>query len=173
MTQSTPEKSCPSKLIISALAVYVSLYCIFCVKYLLMAWSKDYSFLSILLDDYTKLVNDKSLVLVIYTILGSVLGGAIRSITSLHKYSALEKSFDVDHLWGYLFSPLLSTIIGILTFCFLQCGLLILTGTVNDNSSSLMVMLGYTASGAVGAYNWDVFIKKLKKLSEKIETPKE
>ena len=36
-----------------------------------------------------------------------------------------------------------------------------------------MVMLGYTASGAVGAYNWDVFIKKLKKLSEKLETPKQ
>lgn len=138
-----------------------------------MAWSKDYSFLSYLLSDYTNLSNNKSLVLVIYTILGAVLGGAILGITSLHKYSAQTKNFDIDHLWGYLLAPLLSTIIGILTFCFLQSGLLILTGNINDNSNSLMVMLGYTAAGAVGAYNWNVFTKKLKKLSEKIEISKE
>lgn len=173
MTLRNSENSFLSKFLISAIAIYVSLYCFFCVKYLLMAWSKDFSFLSHLLNNYTNLVNDKSLILVIYTILGSVLGGAILSITSLHKYSAQTKSFDVDHLWGYLFSPLLSTIIGILTFCFLQSGLLILTGTINDNSGSLMVILGYTAAGSVGAYNWDVFIKKLKNLSEKIETRKE
>ena len=173
MTQSTPDKPFISKFLIPAIAVYIVLYCFFSIKYILMAWSKDYSFLSHLLDNYNNLVNDKSLVLVIYTILGSILGGAILSITSLHKYSAQEKNFDIDHLWGYLFSPLLSTIIGILTFCFLQCGLLILTGTINENSTSLMVMLGYTASGAVGAYNWDVFITKLKKLSEKIERPKQ
>lgn len=173
MTTSNSETSWPSKLLISAIAIYISFYCFFCVKYLLMAWSKDYSFLSHLLNDYTNLINNKSLVLVIYTILGSVLGGAILSITSLHKYSAQTKNFDVDHLWGYLFSPLLSTVIGILTFCFLQSGLLILTGNINDNSGSLMVILGYTAAGSVGAYNWDVFIKKLKKLSDKLETTKE
>ncbi|EKN4822386.1 hypothetical protein ACMU9X_000442 [Yersinia enterocolitica] len=173
MGQDTVRLPIPVKILVYIIAFYISFYSLFSVKFLLMAWSGDFSFLSLILNDYSKLVSNKSLILVIYTIIGAILGGAILGITSLHKYSAKTKSLDFDHLCGYLLAPLLSIIIGILIFCFLQSGLLILTGSINDNSSSVMVMLGYTGVGAIGAYNWDVFIIKLKNLSKKMDESKE
>lgn len=40
--------------------------------------------------------------LAIFTTFGAILGGATLGITSLHKYAAVNKKLDIDHLWGYL-----------------------------------------------------------------------
>ena len=162
----------PLRLLTGVIFLYIATYCLFSIKYLLMAWSGDFAFLGLLLNDYSTLVDNKSLVLVIYTVLGAILGGAVLGITSLHKYSCQAKTFDVDHLWVYLLAPLLAAVIGILTYCFLQSGLLILTGSINDNANTTMVMVGYTGAGAAGAYNWEMFIKKLRHMSKDLEAEK-
>lgn len=97
--------------------------------------------------------------LAIFTTFGAILGGATLGITSLHKYAAVNKKLDIDHLWGYLMAPILSVIIGILIFCLLYSGLIILTGGSNPDTEKNSVKIGYLCMGAICSYNWDVFIK--------------
>jgi len=65
-------------------------------------------------------------------------------------------------------APLLFVIIGILTFCLIQGGLIVFTAGNYDNEKVSSSMLGYVAFGAIGAYNWDVFIEKLQSLSKRL-----
>lgn len=106
--------------------------------------------------------------LAIFTTFGAILGGATLGITSLHKYAAVNKKLDIDHLWGYLMAPILSVIIGILIFCLLYSGLIILTGGSNPDTENNSVKIGYLCMGAICSYNWDVFIKKLQQLSKHV-----
>ncbi|EKN3731991.1 hypothetical protein OU760_001117 [Yersinia enterocolitica] len=107
-----------------------------------------------------------------FTIIGSILGGGILSITSFHRHIAINKNFDSDHLWGFIFSPILSMIIAIIIYSLIQSGLLVLTGSINENTSNISSVLGFTAIGAISAYNWDIFIIKLQDLSSKISDKK-
>ncbi|BEN67763.1 hypothetical protein SMKC073_09370 [Serratia marcescens] len=107
-----------------------------------------------------------------FTFLGSILGGGVLSITSFHRHIAINKNFDNDHLWGFIFSPILSTVIGIIIYSLVQSGLLVLTGTINENSNNISSVLGFTAIGAISAYNWDIFIIKLQELSSKLSDKK-
>ncbi|WP_235896664.1 hypothetical protein [Yersinia vastinensis] len=90
------------------------------------------------------------------------------SITSLHKYSAVTKTLDVDHLWGYFMAPVLSIVIGVLIFCLLYSGLMVLNGGESINAEQTSVKIGYLSLGAICSYNWDVFVMKLQKLSKHV-----
>lgn len=103
-----------------------------------------------------------------FTILGSVLGSALLGIISFHRYKAVEKAFDSDHLWGFIFSPLLALIIGILAFAIIQSGLVVLSGQMSTSTNQDNATLGYLAIGGVTGYNWDVFVKKLQELSKSV-----
>ena len=103
----------------------------------------------------------------LFTQVGSVLGGSLLAIVSFHKYQAIEKAFDKDHLWGFMFSPLLALIIGTLAFAIIQSGLVVLSGGL-DAKDHYTATLGYLSIGGIAGYNWDVFIKKLKDLSKNI-----
>ncbi|MGF1746630.1 hypothetical protein [Vibrio minamisatsumaniensis] len=105
----------------------------------------------------------------LFTQVGAVLGGALLAIVSFHRYQAIEKAFDKDHLWGFLFSPLLALIIGTLAFAIIQSGLVVLSGGL-DTKDHYTATLGYLSIGGIAGYNWDVFIKKLKDLSKNIIT---
>ena len=56
------------------------------------------------------------------TVIGSILGGAILSITSFHRYIAIKKEFDIDHIWGYLLAPILNIVVGLIVYALLQSG---------------------------------------------------
>jgi hypothetical protein len=103
-----------------------------------------------------------------FTILGAILGSALLGIISFHRYKAIEKTFDLDHLWGFFFSPLLAAIVGILMFAIIQSGLIVLSGDLSTAANNESATLGYLAIGGVTGYNWDVFIKKLQDLSKDI-----
>lgn len=138
------------------------------VRYLLLAWSGDYTFLRLLLQPEGDFFISDEIKLATYTVAGALLGGATLSITSLHKYTAVTKTLDVDHLWGYLMAPVLSIVIGLLIFCLLYSGLMVLNGGTNINSEISSVRIGYLSLGAIGSYNWDVFVLKLQKLSKQV-----
>lgn len=110
----------------------------------------------------------------LFTILGSMLGCAVLGIISFHKYKAINKNFDPDHLCGFFLAPLLALIVGILIFAMLQSGLVVLTsGTISESQSSISASLGYLAIGGISGYNWDVFVKKLQELSKNVLNAKE
>lgn len=72
-------------------------------------------------------------------------------------------------------TPILSIIIGILIFCLLYSGMMILSGGFDSGANSQNSMkIGYLSLGAICSYNWDVFILKLQRLSSHLanDTPK-
>ncbi len=150
------------------LFIWVMACTLITVRYLLLAWSGDYTFLHLLLNYESDFVVNDEMKLASYTVAGALLGGATLSITSLHKYSAVTKTLDVDHLWGYLMAPVLSVVIGLLIFFLLYSGLMVLNGGENVNSELSSVRIGYLSLGAIGSYNWDVFLRKMQNLSKHI-----
>lgn len=103
-----------------------------------------------------------------FTCTGALLGVSILNIISFHKYVAIEKNFDIDHVWGFLFSPLLALTIGAVTFGLLQAGLFVLNGNSSLKSTATIQYFGYIGFGAVAGYNWDAFINKIQNLSNNI-----
>ncbi|GAL15050.1 hypothetical protein JCM19233_6064 [Vibrio astriarenae] len=101
----------------------------------------------------------------LFAIIGSLLGSALLGLTSFHRYKAIEKSFETDHIWGYFFLPVLALVVGILVFALIQAGLFVLAGDISSEKSPESATLGYLAIGGVAGYNWDVFIRKLQELS--------
>lgn len=146
---------------------YITVYTSLTVLFLFMAWVNDYSFLPIP-ESFTA-TQTSPLDLPLFTIFGALLGGSTLSITSLHKYTAVTKTLDIDHLWGYLMAPILSIIIGILIFCLLYSGMMVLSGGFDSNTNAHSSMkIGYLSLGAICSYNWDVFILKLQRLSSHV-----
>ncbi len=148
--------------------LYITSYTVFTLKLLVMTWQDNYSFFIFESEVSTFGDAGDQMKLAVFTILGALLGGSTLGIASLHKYSAVTKTLDIDHIWGYLMAPLLSIIIGVLIFCFLQSGLLVLTGETSKNISTTSIKIGYISLGAICSYNWDVFIMKLQKMSDRI-----
>ncbi|EHY1015016.1 hypothetical protein K2V14_003754 [Vibrio vulnificus] len=107
-----------------------------------------------------------------FTMTGSLLGSSILGIISFHRYFAIEKSFDADHIWGFIFAPLLSVIVGALIYAILQSGLFVLSGDMASETDPSSASLGYLAIGGIAGYNWDVFVKKLEELSKNIMNTK-
>ncbi|MFT7680658.1 MAG: glycerol uptake facilitator-like aquaporin [Moritella dasanensis] len=103
--------------------------------------------------------------LLFFTTMGAILGGAILNIISFHKYFSVEKNFNIEYLWGYFFTPILSAVVGIVAFSLVQGGLLVLNGSLADKPESINSALGFIAIGCIAGYNWDVFIRKLQELS--------
>lgn len=147
---------------------YIMTYSSITIRYLFFSWSNNYSFLDGLLYLENNNIISEDVKLAIFTIIGAILGGSTLGIISLHKYSAVTKKLDIDHLWGYLMAPIFSVIIGILIFCFLYSGLMVLTGGTELDADKNSVKIGYLSMGAICSYNWDVFIKKLQKLSKHV-----
>lgn len=143
-------------------------YTLFTIKYLFLSWGGDYGFLKILIQVPGSFVASDEIKLAVFTIIGALFGGATLGITSLHRYSAVTKTLDIDHLWGYLMAPVLSIVIGVLIFCLLYSGLMVLNGGASINSEQVSVKIGYLSLGGICSYNWDVFVMKLQKLSKHV-----
>ncbi|WP_155674601.1 hypothetical protein [Aliivibrio fischeri] len=114
----------------------------------------------------------------LFTMLGALLGCAVLGITSFHRYKAIDKAFDIDHLSGFILAPILALIIGLLIFAMLQSGLVVLTNqsvSTGNTNPETTATLGYLAIGGISGYNWDVFVKKLQELSANVmnTTPQE
>ncbi|ORM65839.1 hypothetical protein PRCB_14480 [Pantoea rodasii] len=148
--------------------IYIMIYTLFAIKYFFLSWAGDYGFLNDLIHPSDSLIANEEIKLAIFTVLGALFGGATLGITSLHRYSAVTKTLDIDHLWGYLMAPILSIVIGILIFCLLYSGLMVLNGGTSVNAGQTSVKIGYLSLGAICSYNWDVFVMKLQKLSKHV-----
>ncbi|MFQ2189849.1 hypothetical protein [Aeromonas jandaei] len=149
-------------------SVYMILYSLTAIWFWFDGWMNNFSSLHCFWNISGEEGFSSSVIFSLFTILGSVFGGALLSITSFHRHFAIEKKFDTDHLWGFFFTPILSIIVGIIVFTLIQSGLLVLSG-VSDNKENISnAALGFTAIGSVAGYNWDVFIRKLQDLSKLI-----
>ncbi len=150
------------------LVSYIVSYALFCVWLLFDGLINEFSAIGWVWGLDKNVSFDGSIQLAFYTSLGAVLGGAILSITSFHRYVAIEKKFDVDHLWGFILNPLLSGIVGLIVYALLQSGLIVLTGSFTGKEQLSSASFGFTAIGCIAGYNWDVFITKLEELSKNL-----
>lgn len=149
-------------------SVYMMLYSLAAIWFWFDGWMNNFSSLHCLWNISGNEIFSPSVCFALFTILGSILGGALLNITSFHRHFAIEKKFDTDHLWGFFFTPILSIIVGLLIFTLIQSGLLVLSG-ISDNKENISnAALGFTAIGSVAGYNWDVFIRKIQELSKLI-----
>ncbi|WP_324700716.1 hypothetical protein U9K49_05815 [Pantoea agglomerans] len=155
-----------SFLLAAFIFLYTSIFFLYFTWIFFQSWIDDYKFLPNNFETYAD--SHPLFSLMLFTIFGSVFGGLTLNITSLHRYVGVKKNLDIDHLWGYLMTPMLSIIIGILIFCFLHSGLLILNGGSGGNHDETTVKIGYISLGAICSYNWDIFIAKLQKMSSHI-----
>lgn len=105
-----------------------------------------------------------NLSLSLFCVFGAILGGSVLNITSFHKYIAIQKNLDKDHFFGFFITPILSIVIGIISFSFAKIGLFLFTSI--DESSAPFIFISI---GVIAGYNWDVFIKKLNNLSSSID----
>lgn len=148
--------------------IYIFTYTLIAIWLLIDGWINNFSSLFWLWSIANNEVFPSQVFLLMFTIVGAILGSSLFGIITFHKYKAIEKSFDPDHLWGFFFSPLLAVIVGILVFAILQSGLVVLSGQVSNATSTDNATLGYLAIGGITGYNWDVFVKKLQELSENL-----
>lgn len=148
------------------LPMYIFLYSFLGIWLLIDGWLTNFSSILQLwaIDDAKSISNVVRNLL--FTMIGALIGSSILGIISFHRYFAVEKSFDRDHLWGFWFSPLLALLVGILMFAIIQSGLVVLTGDLASTKSPENASLGYLALGGIAGYNWDVFVKKLQNLSK-------
>ncbi len=170
-TSTSPNSHTPCAFVVPA---YIVIYTTSAIWLLIDGWVNQFSSISGLWSVEALPQHVQSL---FFTMLGALLGCAILGITSFHRYMAIEKTFDGDHLWGFFLAPILAIIVGLLIFALLQSGLVVLTNqavsaeTVNP---TVTATLGYLAIGGIAGYNWDVFVKKLQELSANVmNTPKE
>ncbi|MEC6814961.1 hypothetical protein VXS05_07800 [Photobacterium toruni] len=156
--------------------VYITTYTFLAIWLLIDGWINKFSSIFWLWS-----INNDTTILsgpvynLFFTMLGALLGCAILGITSFHRYKAIDKNFDGDHIWGFILAPVLALIVGLLIFSILQSGLVVLTNqtiAVEPNSSDTTATLGYLAIGGISGYNWDVFVKKLQELSTNIMNTK-
>lgn len=150
------------------LMAYIVSCTIFPIWLLFDGWLTNFSSIFSLFGAPSEEANHETITFVLFTCVGSLLGSALLSIVSFHRYVAVEKSFDRDHIFGFMFSPFLAFIVGIMTFCILHSGIFILSGNQAADTSSISASLGHIAIGAVAGYNWDVFVKKVQNLSTQL-----
>ncbi|EGU38031.1 hypothetical protein [Vibrio splendidus] len=150
-------------IVVVAVSLYTFAYAIGAIWLLFDGWLNNFSSITWLWGEDTQF--PQVIYFLLFTIIGSLLGSALLGLTSFHRYKAIEKSFELDHSWGYFFLPVLALIVGILVFSLIQAGLFVLAGDISGDKSPESATLGYLAIGGVAGYNWDVFIKKLQELS--------
>ncbi len=102
----------------------------------------------------------------LFSLVGSIIGCGALDIVSFHKYIAIKKVFDVDHTWGFFFSPVLAAIIGLMVFALFQSGLLVFAGTVSNENAPVTAELGFTAIGFISGYSWPNVISKFRDISD-------
>jgi len=164
----------PGRLVLIGVPIYIFLYVMMAIWLLFDGWITNFSSFQLvwsLPKGQTSLPSH--VVFSIYTILGAIIGSGVLGITSFHRYVAIEKSFDDDHVWGFIFSPLLAGSIGILIFAIIQSGLIVLAGQISSVEKESNATLGYLAIGGVTGYNWDKFIERMQELSSNILNSKE
>lgn len=158
-------------LLVFIVPVYIFMYAIAAIWTMVDGWLSNFSGILTLWSVTDAQTVPSVVTFLMFTMVGAVLGCAVLGIISFHRYYATEKTFDNDHIWGFLFAPLLALIVGILIYAIIQSGLVVLSGDIARASDPNNASLGYLAIGGVTGYNWDVFAKKLQELSKSVINP--
>jgi hypothetical protein len=114
-------------------------------------------------DEATKVIVYNAL----YSVLGALIGCGLFDIISFHKYVAVMKNFEKEHVWGYFFAPWMAAALGVVIYGLLKTGLLVFTGSVtNDNVDT--ARLGYLTIGFLSGFGWFKLIGKIKKIIDEL-----
>lgn len=152
--------------LIILICIFVSSYTILACSLLFDVWFNTSLILS---GDIVEPEHKFNFNAFISCIAGAILGGAILSITSIHRHLVISKNFECIHSYGYFLNPVLTTITGVLAYSLFHGSFIFLTGNNLDLTTNSAPPYGFAAFGFVFGYNWDVTIKLLESLSKKIK----
>jgi len=145
--------------------IFIFTYSIPAIWLLFDGWINDFKSIYWIwgLDEDTQL--KPTVKFAIISIIGGILGCGTLDLVSFHKFIAIRKTFDLDHLWGYIMSPLLASMVGLLVYSLAQAGLLVLSGLPDDDYPKT-AELGFAAIGFLSGYSWHHVIGRIRKISE-------
>lgn len=101
--------------------------------------------------------------LAMYCILFGLLGGIIHCMRSLYIHRALLNDWDDRWIIWYYLRPVVSALMGLISFIFIKAGLLIFTTQSAQTSTS---RIAYMAIAFLAGYNVRNFLKKIEEVSE-------
>jgi hypothetical protein len=108
-------------------------------------------------------VNSKqTLQLIFYCISISLIGGVINCLRGVYEHKSFKKDWDKDWEIWYFIRPILSSLMGFISFIFIRAGLIVF-------SSQNEVILknnfwGYLAVAFIAGYNVKYFLEKLQEI---------
>ncbi len=117
---------------------------------------------------YYKAIDLKSdlILLGCYCALFGLLGGVINCLRSIYLHVSVFNDWDESWAVWYFLRPIISSVMGLISFVFIEAGLLVFTaqGTNYSNSSAM----AYFAFSFLAGYNVQNFLRKIEEVSKSL-----
>jgi len=99
-----------------------------------------------------------------HCLIASGIGGIVYCLRAVYLHASVHKNWDNEwQLWYYI-RPLLSLIMGGVSFVFLKAGLLILDASQNSDTTNY----GFIALSFIAGFNVSKFLSKLEDISQSV-----
>ncbi len=105
-----------------------------------------------------------TVLLVMFTMVGGVLGAGVLGMVSFHRYESMLGTFHVRHAWGFLYAPLLAGILSLVVFALMQGGLLVFGELKAPEEFSHITGLAYLAIGFLSGFGWYPATQKIEQI---------
>jgi len=155
------------------LAVWILFYVSLALAVLVNSWAHNNQGLC----DYLAVKDCTTLspifVSAIHAMLGGILGAGVLGLISFHRHVSLEQNFDIAHIWGYIFAPWLSAVLGLTVFVLLQSGLLIFSGEMGTSNEVSIQNLAYLGIGFLSGFGWYDATRRIQKIVKNFFSEKE
>jgi len=101
-----------------------------------------------------------------YCALFGLLGGIVNCLRSIYIHFAAKKDWDEKYAVWYYLRPIVSSIMGVVSYIFIKAGLLVFTAqtAVYSNTSTM----AYLSFAFLAGYNVHNFLKKIEEVSKAI-----
>jgi hypothetical protein len=155
------------------LAVWILFYITLAITVLIHSWAHHNQGLcdTLLVKNCEAL--SPILVSALHAMLGGVLGAGVLGLTSFHRHVSIEQNFDTAHVWGYIFAPWLSAVLGLTVFVLLQSGLLIFSGEMGTSNDVSIQNLAYLGIGFLSGFGWYDATRRIQKIVKNFFSEKE
>ncbi len=143
--------------------LYLLLGLFFFVYLMLDSWSGEFWVPQKILGLSASFVLEPDFQFFMFAASGGGLGGTIYSVLGFHRHVSLRKDFETDFVWGYIYSPWMATVMGLVAFTLVQGGLLIFAPQ-NDGTSATRTEIGYFGFGFLAGFGWTSATEKFRQL---------
>ncbi len=107
-----------------------------------------------------------SLQIIFYCITVGLIGGIVNCLRGIYDHFSIKKDWDSDWLVWYFIRPILSAIMGFISFIFIKAGLLVFS-----NTEGLILrnnIYGFLAVAFVAGFNVKYFLEKIQEIANSV-----